>query len=251
MKEGIKRLLPQQWLQKFRNWRILKKNILLRAVYSDFIYVSAYPRQIEKADGTNILVLSPHMDDDIIACAGVLRKHVLAGDKIRSLYLVGRDVIRKNESQQAAHIIGITDLHFWDFNPHELKCDSTNVEKLCFLLDADKPDAIYAPHPFDNHPDHLATIRILAKSLERIRLNLDIYCYEVWTPLVPNVVVDISDYSEYKKKALEVFQSQIRQKDIVAAALGFNQYRCLFLRSRRTHAECFMKIGGSSLKKLL
>lgn len=247
----MKNILPLSWLRKIRNWRIIKKNILFRAVYSDFIYVCAYPRQIEKIPGRNILVLSPHMDDDIIGCAGLLRKHVLAGDKIYTLYLTGRNAIRKNESQQAAQIIGITDLDFWDFDPHELKCDNESVEKLCLLLDTNKPDAIFVPHPFDNHLDHLTTVKILTKSLEKIKANINIYCYEVWTPLVPNVVVDISEHSECKRKALEVFKSQLKEKNIVTATLGLNQYRSLFLQTNHSHAECFLKIDSNNLKELL
>ena len=86
-----------------------------------------HPILIDKPEGSKVLVLSPHQDDDIFGCGGVLHKHHLAGDYIVSVYLTdGRKggtesesdeqitLKRREEAHKAADIIGINRLVFMD-----------------------------------------------------------------------------------------------------------------------------------------
>ena len=38
---------------------------------------------VRKIEGTRILVLAPHPDDEVFGCAGAIMRHVAAGDSVR------------------------------------------------------------------------------------------------------------------------------------------------------------------------
>ena len=44
------------------------------------------PTIVKKPKGKNILVLAPHMDDEIIGCGGVICKHIQNGDSVAVVY---------------------------------------------------------------------------------------------------------------------------------------------------------------------
>ena len=116
-----------------RTFRYIYRNFLpTRLKNSIDLYSSLrgsinHPTLIEKPEGSRVLVLSPHPDDDITGCGGVLYKHHLAGDHIVTVYLTdGRKggtgvepeeqiiLERRKEAQKAADIIGIHRLVFMD-----------------------------------------------------------------------------------------------------------------------------------------
>ena len=72
-----------------------------------------------------VLVLSPHPDDDAIGCGGTLRKHVVAGDEVRVVFLSSGEKgghgrppdetarVREREAEAAAAILGLAGVEFW------------------------------------------------------------------------------------------------------------------------------------------
>src|SRR5262249_19026582 len=87
----------------------------------------------------SIVVLAPHMDDEVLGCGGILRGHVLAGAHVTVVYMTdGRRgkpelyqqnlskedltreedhlvLLRKEEAARAARIVGIQELLFLDY----------------------------------------------------------------------------------------------------------------------------------------
>ena len=45
------------------------------------------PRLVDVPEGRRILVLAPHMDDEILGCGGTLRKHVRAGAGVTAVFM--------------------------------------------------------------------------------------------------------------------------------------------------------------------
>ena len=56
------------------------------------------------------------------------------------------------------------------------------------------------------------------------------WAYELWTPIWPNAVVDISTVVDRKKAAIALYESQMEDRDYAAAILGLNAYRGLPFR---------------------
>ncbi len=212
-----------------------------------------------------ILFLSPHPDDDALACAGTIYKHTKAGDKVTILYLCDgskgnlkgiRDSSliskRKKEAQSAGEIMGAEELIFWDYKDGKLESNSVAVKGLKSLIEEIKPEIIYAPNFLDNHPDHRATAEMLYQTLKNGR-NIDpktlIALYELWTPIFPNRLINISDVVNIKKQAIASHISQLKTREYDKAILALNQYRAE-INGIRGYAEAFFVAQAGIYKKL-
>ncbi|MBI4722305.1 MAG: PIG-L family deacetylase [Candidatus Stahlbacteria bacterium] len=223
--------------------RILRKTTLFHKLYSK-LYVSPYPEQIDKPDGKVVLVLSPHCDDAVFGCGGTLYKHFKAGDKVSILYLKVMNKVMEDEARATAEILGISKQIFCE-------SDVNNAEKITDVLNKLMPEIIYTPHPMDNHPDHYQTSLILANVISKLKITPILLCYEIWTPIIPNVVIDISECIEYKKLAIDCFVSQNKTLDYTNGIIGLNQYRSLSLKQGGSFAECFIRVNKKELTSLL
>lgn len=91
------------------------------------------------------------------------------------------------------------------------------------------PDVIYCPFPGDHHRDHQAATACTGAAVKATRFQGEVWCYEVWSCLWPNVVIDISSVVDLKREAINCYASQIAYVDYVESALGLNRYRGLKL----------------------
>lgn len=200
-----------------------------------------------------VMVLAPHMDDEVVACGGTLRKHVLTGAKVTIVFLTdGRagdptlrdrnltatqrrraeealSQRRKQESRQAANILGYDDLVFLDRPDGDLTTDVDTKQRIGLLLEQRQPQLIYLPCPLELHPDHWVASRLFAQVVAEGGPEFvpDIVCraYEAWTPLLPNRLVDITDVFDLKMQALQQFASQLEHVDYVRTTSGLNAFR--------------------------
>ncbi|HEX4056032.1 MAG TPA: PIG-L deacetylase family protein [Tepidisphaeraceae bacterium] len=226
------------------------------------------PRLIEEFGGGPVVVLAPHMDDEIIGPGGTVVRHVQAGAKISFIYMTdgmagdshlqdlqSRQHLarqRKDESRRAAEIVGVRDLAFLDGADGALADTPEMVGGLEKILIERKPGIIYAPAVTDHHRDHWATNRVLRKAMDRLPApatrDLIIRGYEVWTPAPANRMVDISEVIEIKKRAIETFASQTRLVDYSRAILGLNQYRSMMHLFGRGFAEAFWEMTSDEYR---
>lgn len=63
-------------------------------------------------------------------------------------------------------------------------------------------------------------------------------CYEVWTPIHPNCVVDISEHMDTKMSALSCYDSQLQMNNYLSSVKGLNAYRSIANKSKG-YAEAF------------
>ena len=219
----------------------MRKTTLFHKLYSK-LYVSPYPEQIDKPDGKVVLVLSPHCDDAVFGCGGTLYKHFKAGDKISVLYLNVADKVIEAEAKAAGKILGFCEQIFCSSNK--------NRAIVTDVLNKLMPEIIYTPHPMDNHPDHYRTSLILYNVISKLKLTSMFLCYEIWTPIIPNLVIDITECIEYKKMAIQCFVSQNKTLDYTNGIIGLNQYRLLSLKRGGSFAECFLRVNKKELTSL-
>jgi LmbE family N-acetylglucosaminyl deacetylase len=170
-----------------------------------------------------VLVLAPHPDDETVGPGGALVKHVDAGNRIRVLFLTdGAAACRRSrnlpktrrlEAVQAAGVLGIAPgaLQFWNEPDGQLRVRRDLVERLAAELVDFKPDVIYTPFFLDDHRDHCTTAYLLAAALRTVSISTEVWCYEVWAPLLPNRLLNISHEMPTKLVAIQAHRSQIDQ----------------------------------------
>jgi LmbE family N-acetylglucosaminyl deacetylase len=90
-----------------------------------------------------------------------------------------------------------------------------------------RPDLILCPFPADAHSDHMSCAAAVGRAASAGAPDATILAYEVWTPLWPNVAVDISTVAERKEETIRLYVSQIEDRDHAAAVLGLNRFRGL------------------------
>ena len=225
----------------------------------------APPRPLGAFGPGRVMVLAPHMDDETGGCGGAIRKHALAGGEVTLVYLTdGRRgnpdlyrqglspqelaraeaahvALRKEEAARAGRILGVKEILYLDARDAELEPTPAIVTALRNLLRERRPEVVYLPSFMDVHADHWATNRVLYAALTESPAPGGFVCrgYELWTPLLANRVLDITDVVEVKRQALEQFESQLAHVDYVRTLLGLNAYRSIYFQRGRGYAEAF------------
>lgn len=166
------------------------------------------------------------MDDETIGCGGSVRLYAQAGTQVACVYmtdgaegLTGKEgdercALRRRETQAAAALLGVARLHFLDQPDGALRSHEPLELRLAEILSRERPDAVYAPYPFDMHPDHRQLFVVLARASERVPdVEFQIFLYQVQVPLGVDeihTVVDISRTADVKRRALAEYRSQTR-----------------------------------------
>jgi LmbE family N-acetylglucosaminyl deacetylase len=259
-----RRLLPQGAKNSLRVWTLLD-------------VPDAPPEAIESFDETRVLVLAPHMDDEVVGCGGTLRRHALSGARITVAFLTdGRRADphlagrlhgaerraaeqalcerRRAEAAAAGRVLGYDDLVFLDRPDGELVPDAALLHAVADLIEQRRPQLVYFPCALELHPDHWQTSRLVAQlvdaDLSPTLAGARCRAYEAWTPLPPNRVVDVSDVFDTKLVALRAFASQLEHVDYVRAITGLNAYRAM-TRDGRGYWEAFYEGSAGEQAELV
>ncbi len=206
---------------------------------------------VEKPEGQRVLVIAPHPDDEVIGCGGTVRLHRQLGHTVSILYLTDGErgiknmnpikcaELRRVEAVRSAGHLDVPEenLHHLHLRDGDLINQSgTNYDFRDILQRAD-PDIIYLPSFIETHRDHYAANILLKNNLVK---SATICAYEVWTPLIPNRLVNISNVVEAKKNALMEHASQLKELDYLDAAMSLNRYRAAMYRKSSQFAEAFI-----------
>ena len=214
---------------------------------------------VYKPASGKVVVLAPHMDDEVIGCGGTLARHVACGAEVTVIFLTdGRQggkvppaegplegteigAVRKLEAQRALRELGVNKFAFLDAADGNLRAEVAGLAgKLREILQQIRPTVVYLPFFLEEHPDHRAASQLLLEAMKGINLSFDCHGYEVWTPLFPNCLVNIDDAIEIKKRSLIQYQSQLAEADYIHTAIGLNAYRsAAFLGGTCRYAEAF------------
>ncbi|BCU70871.1 PIG-L deacetylase family protein [Stygiolobus caldivivus] len=195
------------------------------------------------------LIVAPHPDDETLGCGGLIRMKSDKGEDVYVVFMTdgrygsplpeerGSKALietRKKEAVIALSILGVDKdkILFLDFEDGKLKKNVKEAKiKLTNVIEQLKPDLIYYTVPIDAHSDHEATGKIVESIIksrlgERERFGRS---FLIWKPRLkardPSIplkyvksfffrreteIIDISDYLEIKKKALNEYKSQVR-----------------------------------------
>lgn len=213
--------------------------------------------------GKRVLVFAPHPDDETLACGGSLCLHATAGDDIQVVILTNgvagdsegkaeRDAyiaLRAEETIKACKILGITKVVFLHFEDRALSGAHHALSHIISIIDQFQPELIYAPSAVDFHPDHRAAHFLICSAVKSCHHDFDIAFFEVNQLLNPNCIVDITEVSDRKYAAVDVYHSQLKEKNYKEICKGLNRFRSLTLPEPAVYAEAFFLINVSVIRK--
>ncbi len=185
-----------------------------------------------------VLLLAPHPDDEVLGAGGALCKHLQSGDSVSVLFVTdgrlgGRGhgkplelaALRQREAIDACAALGGATCEFLGAEDGNLRPLPTLVSALREVILRVQPRLVYVPGFDEQHRDHVLTSALLAEAWRLDGGDWTVCAYEVWTPLKPNCVVNITRQMEQKRAALRCHRSQLEQLDYLHAMEGLAQYR--------------------------
>ena len=178
-------------------------------------------------DGETILILAPHIDDDIIGCGGAILRYLSENKDVYIVYLTNSGkqgsqpekskVVeeRKLEAINVACALNLKKEKLLFLNGEDGDLINSKIDnELENIINSVNPDTIFMPCFLDSHNDHFAVTKTLWNLNNKncnLFTNLNLYLYESqspFTPLYSNVFLDITDIYKTKKMLLKFYISQ-------------------------------------------
>lgn len=183
----------------------------------------------------DILVVAPHLDDEVLGCGGSIVKHKKKGDRVFVAFVANRVYNHKfdpakmevelSHLKNAKKVLGYDDYVYFGLPDEEL---DNYVQQILIKLEDYisnlKPQVIYSPFHQDNNQDHRAiadAIRVAlrpaaATYVKRWLLYETPSSTEQSPPLQgmafhPNYYADISAELDTKIKALSCYETEARK----------------------------------------
>lgn len=181
-----------------------------------------------------VLVISPHMDDEVLGCGGTIARHADQGDVVTVCVVCNRaykreyddDAIQaeKQNAFAAKAILGYHELLFLDLPDEQLYAHFqallTSIEPVVQQV---CPEVAYLPHAGDLHQDHRTVAHAANIALRSISASFvrRILAYEIPSStdqvfpgsapaFAPNVYLDITNHLERKLAAMAAYQRESR-----------------------------------------
>ncbi|HWE02848.1 MAG TPA: PIG-L deacetylase family protein [Tepidisphaeraceae bacterium] len=210
------------------------------------------------------LVLSPHPDDESLGCGGTIKLITASGGQVDVIYSTSGEngffpgdiptpeacrrmaARRESEARQACSLLGVREVSFLHGRDRNLGSQPELYEPILDALSRKDYRSVFCPWPYDSHADHTATYGLLHEALRRCAKKLDVWLYEVWSPLRFNICLAIDSTIDAKMQALRAHESQIALLNYADAFHGLARYRSLFCPPAR-YAEAFFNCDSAAL----
>jgi bacillithiol biosynthesis deacetylase BshB1 len=174
----------------------------------------------------DLLVFGPHADDLEIGLGGTIARHTAAGHVVGLCDLTeaelssnGTPAVRKVEAAAAARVLGAAWRENLGWPDGGIAATSEMIRGAVDLIRTHRPRSIAIPYWDDRHPDHVAASAVLRAAVFKAGLRRYVTDAESWKPgwvchyfindsTTPSFVVDVSDYYDRKRQALDCYRSQ-------------------------------------------
>lgn len=190
---------------------------------------------MKKSKG-NILVIVAHPDDEVLGCGGTIARYTKEGSKVSCMFLgkgkssrfeknINKGIptkeqnILQKEAENAAMILGITEILFEDFPDQEY--DNVPFRDIVQSIENVKkkiePDIIFTHHPGDINIDHQIVYEAVITACQENSVQ-KIYSFvipaaDAWKAdfsFSPNMFVDIKTTFGKKQQAMMAYQSELK-----------------------------------------
>jgi len=179
----------------------------------------------------DILVISVHPDDAELGCGATMAKHVDEGKTVGIVDLTrgelgtrGTPEIRAEEAEAGRKILGAAFRENLGMADGFFANDSAHQLKIIQAIRNHQPEIVLTNAVSDRHPDHGRAAQLIRDAcfyagLAKISTSSNEGEQAAWRPkkvynyiqtnhIQPDFVIDVSDYWEVKKKAIQAFKSQ-------------------------------------------
>lgn len=178
----------------------------------------------------DILAFGAHPDDVELGCSGTIAKEIANGKKVGIIDLTrgelgtrGTAEIRDQEALAAAKILGVEVRENLALRDGFFVNNEENQLKIIKLIRKYQPDIVLCNAIDDRHIDHakgsnLVSDACFLSGLQKIETFDNnpqkafrpkvVYHYIQWKNIIPDVVVDISEYMQTKLDAVLAYSSQ-------------------------------------------
>ena len=226
--------------KQIKNYLLGLNNLRKQLGYYHFYHAVKNELQLQvldKPQGKKVLILSPHPDDDVFGCGGSLGLYPKS-TKISAIYFSdgtrgtkqgqkdqGLKGIRQKEAIKSGKLLNIKEQIFLGLPDGKFSVTKKNTAVLLSYLKKISPDIIYLPFFLDTNTDHQEACRIFYHTCKELKNNIKLYSFEIWNPIFPNRLIDISKKVSEKRLAIRAHCSQIGSRNYEKAIMGLNQYR--------------------------
>ena len=184
----------------------------------------------------DILAIGAHPDDVELGCGGTLAKLILEGKKAAIVDLTqgelgtrGTNITRAQEAASASEILGISARENLKMKDGFILNTEEYQLQVVKMIRKYQPEIVLANAIDDRHPDHakaakLASDACFLSGLAKIETELDgqhqkqwrpkqVFHYIQWKHIMPDFVVDISDFMDKKIEACLAYKTQFYDPD--------------------------------------
>ena len=187
------------------------------------------PEQISNVKPLDMLVVAPHPDDAELGMGGTIAKMAQEGLRVGILDLTsgeptphGSEELRRVETDRATQSLDVV----WRGNAglinRSLQPTLEARKLLASYFRMLRPRWLFAPYWVDAHPDHVVATQLIEDARFWSKLSKTdmpgerfhperiyyYFCIHLRLAAQPDVIIDISDHWQTKKKAVMAYESQ-------------------------------------------
>ncbi len=177
-----------------------------------------------------VLVIAAHPDDELLGCAGTIKRHLNEGDSVSSVIVCEGESLRNvsqsseeniSHSELAAQFLGVNELIRLGFLDQRLDTYTLTdiITPLEDIIRRIKPNIIYCQYGGDINLDHeilFKAIMVATRPTESFIsevLAFDTASSTEWSyprSFIPDTWIDITNTLEDKLKAMSFYESELR-----------------------------------------
>tara|TARA_B100001964_G_scaffold207714_1_gene239808 strand:+ start:1587 stop:2444 length:858 start_codon:yes stop_codon:yes gene_type:complete len=206
------------------------------------------PQLLDRPIGRRILILAPHPDDDVFGLGGTLLKLSNIETEIKTLYFTNATentfVIKKiqREAEEVCCNLNSTPL-FLNYPTRNIPVTEETLKKIKEEVIAFGPEIVALPFLLDDHDDHRRVNEVLFQSLKNVNISSEIWAYQIYSTLLPNVVVDITEQIDKKEQLMRIFQSVSGNRNWAHYIRGMNAANCRYIPGKsKVYGEAFFVV---------
>ena len=216
---------------------MIKKNSNFQEILNSNIFSKILRSQAQEIfyEKSNVLVLAPHPDDEVIGCGGSMELLKKKKSCIQVIYLSngipnkGADVKnkileRKKEAIELNQNKNYNQPIFFDLETRKIEHHFTKkTNELKKIILQIKPNLIFVPFVIDRANDHHYTNKLLYIVLkDMIYENCFIYSYQVSNFIKLNSYIDITNVFSDKVEMMQYYKSVLKKLHNIFLLLSFD-----------------------------